>query len=324
MKRYGIAGVAVFVGAFCATFLLLIAPTLEERVFVRELETILLPKETATASVLFTGDLMFDRYIRTTLTARGAEHILGGVSGLLAEADMNAGNLEGPITNEPSSSAGTKVGDQYNMRFTFAPLVATLLKERNFGLVSLGNNHMLDFGAEGVVATKRTLDAVDISYIGDPTRQAPDTVIKNVNGIRIGFVAYNQFLGLAPEHTVEGIRTLAAAGVDAVVVMAHWGEEYESAPPAEVRTVAHRFADAGADLIIGTHSHIIGEREDVGNTRIYYSLGNFVFDQYFSPDVKCGLAVKAIFSKKAGATILTYDEVRVGMKENGSTTIGCE
>lgn len=271
-------------------------------------------------AVIFTGDMMFDRYVRAKALQFGEEHTLGSVAEFLSGADFVAGNLEGPVTSTTSLSVGTLVGDAQNMRFTFPTTTPVYLARHNVGLVSLGNNHMLDFGREGAEETKQFLAKAGIDFIGDPLREAPDIVIKEVHGIRIAFVAYNEFFGQTIEDVEEAVRVAKEIQKsDAVVVMAHWGEEYVSEPPPRVITAGRRFIDAGADLVIGTHPHVVQPFEDYGGGRIYYSLGNFVFDQYWDVSVRCGEAVTATFSK----TGITYTEQDIGMERDGRTALGC-
>lgn len=270
------------------------------------------------AQVLFVGDMMFDRHIRSSL-ARGTD-VLGDVSDLLAAADLNVGNLEGPVTDYPSQSRGTKVGDLTNMRFTFAPEIRELLLAHNFRFVSIGNNHIRDYGDEGVRQTTAYLAASGIGYVGDPSGAQTEPVIKEVNGIRIAFVSYSDFRTGDAGRASEAI---ARADADATVVLAHWGNEYEPEPSPRIRELAHSFVLAGADLVIGSHPHVIGSVEDVGPARIYYSLGNFVFDQYWERSVRCGLAVTATFAKRGNATTIQYQETQVGMQTDGRTVLGC-
>lgn len=312
MKNYVLLGIfaAAFIGAFSA---------LESRtVALRTLTTSAETKPASRAQVRFAGDLMFDRHIRGAMERDVP--ILEGVAPLLAEADLNVGNLEGPITDAPSQSQGTKVGDLANMHFTFSPLVRDLLLSHNFGLVSIGNNHILDRGRAGAESTTRYLSGSGIAYVGDPTGSSPEPVVKEINGVRIAFVAYSDFIGGDAARAREAIE---GADADATVVLAHWGNEYEAEPPARVRELARSFASAGADLVIGSHPHVIGAVEDIGSTRVYYSLGNFVFDQYWEPSVRCGLSVMATFAKDADGTTIQYAETEVGMQRDGRTVLGC-
>lgn len=276
--------------------------------------------EAKEATVIFTGDVMVDRYVRRKMLQFGELHTFGSVADYLAQADLVAGNLEGPITSNPSVSEGTPVGDTSNMRFTFPTTTPALLARFGFGLVSLGNNHMLDYGRDGVEETKQLLDTAGISYIGDPLREASDIVVKEINGLKLAFIAYNDFVGQDPKDVEEAVRVARVyQDADHIIVMAHWGEEYLSEPPERVRVIGHAFIDAGASLVIGTHPHVVQPLEDYNGGRIYYSLGNFAFDQYWNNEVMCGTAVLARFTKDGS----TYTEQDIGMTDDGRTVLGC-
>lgn len=276
------------------------------------------PREPVT--LLFVGDIMLDRFVRTTLATRGPAFVFGGVAQLLGSADLTMGNLEGPITDGVSHSVGTAIGDTNNMNFTFAPTTPSMLAGYGFDLVSIGNNHTDDAGIAGIESTKRYLTESGVAYVGDPLRTSPEPVVKEVQGYRVAFIGYNQFSGSDPQPALQAIRAARRQQVDAIIVMAHWGEEYQTEPPQEVRTLAREMSEAGADLVIGTHSHVVGYSEDIGKTRIYYSLGNFVFDQYWEPGVRCGLAVTATLGDDGK---LSYAETHIGMHPDGHSDLIC-
>jgi len=271
------------------------------------------------ATIIFVGDIMLDRFIRTKAEAFGEGHTLGHVKEFLMSADMVVGNLEGPVTTYDSVSQKSVVGDKNNMRFTFASTSAKLLSAHNIRLVSIGNNHIFDFGREGVQQTKMFLQDAGISYVGDP--EAPsDVVIQKLQGMTFAFVAYNEFFGQKISDLIEVLTaTKSQKNIDAIIVMAHWGEEYVSNPSEKIREKARAFIDAGATLVIGSHPHVVQPFEDYQDGRIYYSLGNFIFDQYWSAEVRCGMAVTATFTKNR----ISYREQEIGMGQDGRTTRGC-
>lgn len=279
-----------------------------------------------TTKILFVGDVMLDRSIRSAINRNGSTYVFGGVAPLLHSVDFVVGNLEGPITNNDSTSFGSEIGAPDNYVFTFPTTTPELLASYGFGLVSIGNNHIFDFGKEGVTETTTYLSDGGLSFVGDPLAVTPPVVVKNSNGIRIAFLAYNDFVGQDLAALTDAIRVTRASGVDVVVVLAHWGVEYVPEPPARVRTIAEQLAKAGADIVIGTHPHVIEPFEDIQNgsrtTRVYYSLGNFIFDQWFSPQVQCGLTVEATFTKSTTVHI-AYKTTRVGLRKGGATVVGC-
>ena len=313
-----IAAIPLVSGLFVGVFLMFpVSEHIEVQIVNAE------PEEEQSARLVFVGDIMLDRHIRAMIAAHGATHVLGGVRELIEGADFAAGNLEGPITDKASVSGGTKVGDVNNMRFTFPMTTGSLLSSFGFDLVSIANNHMRDFGTSGVESTKNNLEAAGVAYIGDPNGAKRGPVLRNINGIRVAFVAYNEFLGWDPEWTLQDVRDAKRQDADLIVVMAHWGDEYEAEPPARLTDLIARIRDAGADLIIGSHPHIIGARMDMDSMRVYYSLGNFIFDQYWNEEVRCGLAVTVTALKKRGDMSLVYEETKVGMERDGRTVLGC-
>lgn len=320
VKQHALSILAVPLVSMLLATVFLIFPLSE---YVDALQVSAEPADETSASFLFVGDVMLDRHVRRAMDAQGALHVLGGVRELLGSADLTIGNLEGPITESPSVSGGTKVGDPNNMRFTFPITSASTLASFGFDLVLIGNNHMKDFGAAGVESTKRHLSAAGIAYVGDPNGAEIKPVIREVNGVKAAFIAYNEFLGWKEEWTLQGIRDAKREGADLIVVLTHWGEEYVPAMPPRLTGLLERFRDAGAHLVVGSHPHVIGEVRDVGPMRVYYSLGNFVFDQYWDEQVSCGLALKVTATKVGKKTELTYEETRVKMERDGRTVIGC-
>jgi poly-gamma-glutamate synthesis protein (capsule biosynthesis protein) len=103
------------------------------------------------------------------------------------------------------------------------------------------------------------------------------------------------------------------------MVYAHWGLEYSKTPGEDLKETAHALIDQGADLIIGSHPHVIQEKEIYRGKRIYYSLGNFIFDQYFRPATRRGLAVKVVIDAKDLA--LSFQEFHLIMDRSGQTKV---
>ena len=258
------------------------------------------------ASVLFAGDMMFDRSIRTTIESRArnegglptealakaGDFIFSCIDPLLAKHDLVVANLEGPITAYKSVSATSTPGDGNNYTFTFPPATAPLLHAHNIRVVNLGNNHMLNFGRVGYVSTKEYLSQAGVSFFGDVPG---DSMIYHTapNGVPLAFVGFNDFGGSA-SSTLAYIKEARARG-DMPIVYTHWGEEYMPATDRE-KLLAHEFIDAGAEIVIGSHPHVVQEREIYHSKLIYYSLGNFIFDQYWNNDVSHGLMIEVILT----------------------------
>lgn len=240
--------------------------------------------------IIFGGDLMFDRHIRLWAEEKGYDFIFSDLRELFFDYDLVVANLEGPITDNPSISQGTAPGTPQNFIFTFDPQVAVLLANHNIGVVCLGNNHILNFGQEGLESTRRYLSDKGVAFFGFAQDGQDQTLIKEINGLTLGFVNYNQFLegGLAAAQ--KDVSSLVGR-VDWLILYSHWGNEYQLRAGAEIEELAREFIDQGVDFIVGSHPHVVQQKEIYRGKTIYYSLGNFVFDQYFEPEVTRGLLV---------------------------------
>lgn len=277
-------------------------------------------KVTGKATLFFAGDMMFDRYIRQKAEEGNYSDILLDFEKKITGADIAVANLEGPITSTSSVSLGTNTsagGDHFT--FTFHPDVAEALKTAGFDALSLANNHSTNLGENGVVQTREYLSGAGLQFFGDPLDESLVSFSTVTNEINVSFVGYNQFGRPSEEQALDEIKRLDEQD-HFVIVFPHWGEEYNATPTTAVRGLAHAFVDAGADLIVGAHSHVIGEKEAYKDVPIYYSLGNFVFDQYFQENVRCGLVLEVVLEKTAEETILTnISESNSWLSETGRT-----
>ena len=242
------------------------------------------------ASFLFLGDLMLDRDTRTLIRRKNPDFITEKIQRLFWSQDYNIANLEGSITDSPTVSVGTTPEEKSHFAFTFDPQESGIfLKNNRINLVNIGNNHILNFKLEGLEETKNNLAANGVEYFGNPL-EADNYWLKNIRGLKVALVSYNQFSGIGAETTANLIKNVKTKS-DFVAVYAHWGTEYQLKENESQRKKAHMFVDAGADMVIGSHPHVVEPLEVYKNKIIFYSLGNFVFDQYFSEDTKTLLSV---------------------------------
>lgn len=245
--------------------------------------------------LFFVGDIMLDRTIRKDGELYGYQTLFVCLKKDLSGYDRVIGNLEGTITNFASISKGAAYEAPESFRFTFDIKAVEALKNIGLTTVSLANNHIKDFGNEGVQQTVSNLNELEINYFGDPRKESVRYFIDTIHDTKIAFIPYNQFFG-TKEHVFEDLKTTQDIS-DIQIIFAHWGDEYMSARP-DIKILAHQFADAGADLIIGAHPHVIQEKEVYKDTPIYYSLGNFIFDQYWEESVRTGLGVQVEIKNK--------------------------
>jgi gamma-polyglutamate biosynthesis protein CapA len=236
--------------------------------------------------ILSFGDMMLGRDVGKALAKNNDlfEKIRGADGIFLKSADFVSANLEGPITDIKSCQ-------EKEFTFKFSPDVAGMLAKNNFNIVNLANNHIFDCGRQGLADTKKYLDAAGVSHFGG----LDDIAIKKVNDQTVAFMGINATSIVDIEKFAELAAKLKSEN-NYVVVNIHWGIEYGKNPSKSQTEIAHKLIDSGADLIIGHHPHVIEPLEIYKNKPIFYSLGNFVFDQVF-PGTNDGLGVEAILSK---------------------------
>lgn len=248
-----------------------------------------LPEEKKEVTLLAFGDLMLDRYVRKSIEKNGQDYPFLGIKDLLASSDLVLANLEGSFTDFPPKPLHPN-----NMVFTFDPKMTLVLKRLGFNLLNLANNHTLNFGQEGLSQSKGYLKESGINYFGDPQNQQEISLVKQLKGIKIGFVGYHD---LDSDNSIlEEIQKLKRE-IDFVIVYAHWGKEYQTVFSKFQQRQAQRLIDSGADVVFGSHPHVIQPMEVYKNKPIFYSLGNFLFDQTFSQKTQQGLGVKLILGQ---------------------------
>jgi poly-gamma-glutamate synthesis protein (capsule biosynthesis protein) len=279
-----------------------------------------LPKEPAlenkNINFFFAGDAMLDRYIFSVAQKRGTGFLTGKMQSLFSDPNEIVFNLEGPVTKNSSVSKETLIGDKGNMRFTFdSDLTKNFLQSTRASAVFIGNNHVWDFGQAGFDDTKKFLTENQIPFFGDAGGENKP-LERKIGNAKVAYVAFNQFLGQPAEKVVEEIWRLKKNN-NFVVLYAHWGVEYARLESQKQKDWAHSFIDAGADLVIGSHPHVVQPIEVYKNKAIFYSLGNFVFDQYFSPETMEGLAV-GVSVKDDGQEFYLSP---LSLNHNGSTTL---
>lgn len=248
------------------------------------------------ARMLFVGDIMLDRNVAAKIKQQGFDYLFAELKKDnfdFKKYDIISANLEGALTDKGAHYPPVLEND-----FAFSPEAMANFKKYNFKIFNLANNHFSDQGERGMSETKVNLDKLDFKYYGCLDGQAGDCsyYIYELNGLKIGFagfsLVYKKFNQSKAAEIIHDLKTKT----DAVIVNLHWGTEYSHIFNQAQADAAHALIDAGADLIIGHHPHVVEGVEKYKNKLIFYSLGNFIFDQYFSPDTQSGLAVEFIFA----------------------------
>jgi len=235
---------------------------------------------------LFVGDTMLDRNVALHAKTAGDESLIAQVERMFLGVDATVANLEGTITTNESVSAQ----DNSALQFTFNPHFANFLKRIGITAVSLSNNHAFDFGESGYESTKNFLAQAGIISFGSPHNNDELSTEISAHGKNLCLVGYEGFVAPDPAPIVAEITRIRPSCYIVVATM-HAGEEYLSGYTIQQQEAAHSFIDAGADVVIGTHSHVVEPIEIYKEKAIFYSLGNFLFDQNFSFETTHGIAV---------------------------------
>lgn len=243
-------------------------------------------------SFIIAGDAMFDRNVWQRSKTMGFEHLFDNFgTRVFRGSDVAMINLEGPVSDH--SIPGIQTG---GMNFNFQPEVPEVLKYLNIGQVSLANNHTNNAGTSGFASTKKMLDKSAIKYFGLPTGYSEASVLRIDGEIPvsiIGIMALDDFDEAALEAKIKAEKAVGRT----VILFPHWGTEYAPKHSSSQESMAKSWIVAGADIIVGSHPHVTEDFGIVGGRPVIYSLGNFVFDQFFSQETQEGLVVAGTITK---------------------------
>lgn len=299
-------------------FVFAIAPVTAPDIPARNIEYV--KPEPQEATLVAVGDMMLSRTVAKRMRQYGAGYPFASTTVFLRDADIAFGNLETSITPGPEVQP-------FEMSFRADPEAALALKSAGFDVLSLANNHTPNFGREGLADTLRYLNKQGIAHVGagiDGVEAAKPAFI-TVKEITFAFLAYNDHdvvpasyeAGLDHAGTalmdIEAMTNAVYAAqqyADIVIVSMHSGNEYEPAPNDSQTAFAHAAIDAGAEMIIGHHPHVVQTAEVYRGKYIFYSIGNFIFDQMWSQETREGLVLKATFTK-TGLSSLSYHPVLI-------------
>jgi poly-gamma-glutamate synthesis protein (capsule biosynthesis protein) len=265
----------------------------------------------------FAGDLLMAGHYEAAADTNGGLAFEGFT--LLRDADLAMVNLECPITTR-----GTRVEKPYNFRMR--PSYVGAVRDAGIDIVNLANNHVFDYGAEGFFDTMANLDSAGILRVGAGrnSREAHRPLVLELEGKRFAFLGYYGG-GEAPAATPDspGVarraidlvsrdirRARTRDSADVVIVTFHWGEEKAEFPDPQYVKFGRATIDAGADLIIGHHPHVLQGVERHKDGVIVYSLGNFVFggNARHSHDT-------AVFEAAYAADTVSYRFIPVGVRQ---------
>lgn len=271
-----------------------------------------------TIRLLFTGDFFpanseygIGSGIASQFVHTGAEAWASRLKEFFFGRDISIINLESPLCAK----------DVHQTDYCGSIDFAAYLKRIGVTAVSIANNHILEHGKEGFRETVKVLKGNGLQILGEATEDGKATILRqSIKGRNIAIASFNAihdienpgcYAEYGREQILESIRRMRKNGDELAIICLHWGDEYVHLPAPRQIEDAHAFIDAGADLIIGTHPHVVQPVEHYKQGVIYYSLGNFVFDMFDSEHVRIGLIAR-IDINEDGSLDAGHDLVYIG------------
>jgi len=242
------------------------------------------------------------------------------VQPIIASADYSSTNFEAPMAGAAAGYAGYPL-------FNSPDEIATTFKSAGFDLVVTANNHILDRGVQGALRTLEILEQNDLDTVGvyPDSLSSQQFLIRNLKGIRVGYLGYTYSTNGIPvpadkpylvnyldrDKIIDAIGRLRSQ-VDVLVLVLHWGVEYSPQPTQEQKALAQEFCEAGADVILGSHPHVIQTMEVIPlenrNCFVIYSMGNFISHQR-GLERNSGIILQMEFSKNFTTDQTTLNKV---------------
>lgn len=239
----------------------------------------------------FTGDIMMGRSVEQIGEKYGYDSLFEDISYLWSDSDYVYGNLESAVLNTVEKY---NKADKEILLYAKSQSVVSL-KKAGFNIVSVANNHVKDYKAKGLRNTINVLNNHHLEYagIGENLEEAKKYNLKEINGLKIATIAMSDITpsGFAATEDRAGIFSCqsnddypevvkdAKNNADIVIVCVHWGNEYTKTVSDRQELIARNLINSGADIVIGSHPHTLQTIEKYNDGIIFYSLGNFVFDQ---------------------------------------------
>lgn len=290
-------------------------------------------EEEPIVTLLFTGIIAPSRCVQAEIDNRDDPYYLyANVRDLISTADYAVGTL-----NATMSDYTPRTGCSVTYLLLGGPENADALAWAGFDMMSVATNHIkncgwTNCGDRAFDDTLENLDRVGITTVGagDNLSQALRPKVVEINGIRFGFVSLGQIepLVFAGEDTPgiavlneENLRNSIAAAkkvADVVVVLPHWGPEDSQYPNPSQAELAEIAVEAGADLVVGNHTHVIQASQKIDDVLVFYGLGNFVFDQYISEQHKQSIILTVTFK---GTQVIDFKTIPVVVALDGTVSL---
>ena len=280
--------------------------------------------------LVFTGQIVPGRCVQAGVEAQGnANYIYQAVLPILSGADLTVAALNGSISDH-----SPKMGCVKTFVLTGGSIHAEAMASAGIDVVSVATNHIKNCGPSNCgdrafLDTLLHLRAAGIVPVGGGLNyaEALQPVVVEIQGVRFVFVSLGQIESRAfADADSPGIAVLNEANLnhalsearslgDVIVALPHWGPEYVAQPNYLQLKLAQLAVDAGADLIIGNHTHVIQAHQELGGVPVFYGLGNFVFDQTWSDETTWSIIVRVRF---LGSILESYEIIPVISAKDGT------
>jgi poly-gamma-glutamate capsule biosynthesis protein CapA/YwtB (metallophosphatase superfamily) len=294
------------------------------------------PTPVPRTTLLFTGVIVPARCVQAAIDEyQDSDYLYDEVRDVIQRANLAIGTLNATI-----SDFAPRTGCFPTYVLVGGPENADALQRAGFDLMSVATNHIKNCGLSNCgdrafFDTMENLERVGITPLGagENLQQAMEPVVVEMNGVRFGFISLGQLepIAFASEDTPgiavlteENLRSaiLAAREVsDVVIVMPHWGPEDVPVPNWSQRDLAKVAVEAGADLVVGNHTHVVQAVEEIDGVQVFYGLGNFVFDQNWDLHHQQGVILLVTFE---GNELVEYQLIPTHVDFDGRVHIAGE
>lgn len=271
-------------------------------------------------SILFVGDIMLGRYVETLSKQFGSDYTFKSIKPLLFESTYVIANLEGPLPENHTQTPNKGFG------FSFETKTAHTLSNYHISAVSLANNHTSDQGQDGYTSTVKKLLQENIPSFGNSRYFLPNFVTHQIGDMSLSTIGINLITPFFNEKEILfGVKKLCEENPNTnFIAFIHAGTEYTHLQSGYQVNFAHKLIDETClRLIVGSHPHVVQGVEKYKGKFIFYSLGNFIFDQYFSEDTQNGvtLSLKTKENKLLFTLLPVTQKISVPSLSEGQTRI---
>jgi hypothetical protein len=238
-------------------------------------------------AIVLVGDVLLARNVESLMTQKGNDYPFKGfdLRGIFSSSYI-IGNFESPI---PRNHKPTNAGE---MLFSVEPQYLPSLVDAGFTHFSVANNHTYDHGRDGLLNTVAELSKAGLEPFGNPNRFSEEFVTYLDTHEKVIALVGIHALGKIPTtRQLSKLFTAAGKKSDFQIAYVHWGTEYKTQNDKAQRDFAEALVTAGADLVVGHHPHVVQNIDLIDGVPVFYSLGNYIFDQYLSKETEQGLVV---------------------------------